>query len=105
MLARPKMIPPQILLILLILATGVQFIFRLEGHVATPFRYLGGIIFAGGFSFMLWSRSFFVKRGTSVPHTVRPSALVTEGPFQRTRNPMYVGGLVMLFGLALMVGT
>lgn len=105
MLTKPKLRPPQVLFILIGLAAAIQFIFHLEGHVSMPFRFLGGIIFLGGLSFVLWVVSIFAKRNTSIPYKVRPTAFVTEGPFQRTRNPMYLGGLVMLFGLALMVGT
>lgn len=105
MINKPSLRPPQVLLILLGLAAGVHFIFHLEGHVSSPFRFLGGILFMGGLSLVLWIVSIFAKHNTSIPYKVRPTALVSEGPFQKTRNPMYVGGLIMLFGLALMVGT
>lgn len=42
-------------------------------------------------------------RTTFIPHG-EPSALAVTGPFQWTRNPVYLGILTMLFGLGLYSG-
>lgn len=66
---------------------------------------LGGALVALGFSFMLWARMLFTSRNTTL-FVGRPSSqLVCDGPFRLSRNPMYVGVLVFLVGLALWVGT
>ncbi|MDR4469691.1 MAG: isoprenylcysteine carboxylmethyltransferase family protein [Nitrospira sp.] len=66
---------------------------------------LGGALVALGFSFMLWARILFTSRNTTL-FVGRPSSqLVRDGPFRFSRNPMYVGVLVFLMGVALWVGT
>lgn len=66
---------------------------------------LGGPLVALGFSFMLWARILFTSRNTTL-FAGRPSSeLVCDGPLRFSRNPMYVGVLGFLIGLALWVGT
>lgn len=66
---------------------------------------LGGALVALGFSFMMWARILFTSRNTTL-FVGRPSSqLVCEGPFRFSRNPMYVGVMVLLMGMALWVGT
>ena len=66
---------------------------------------LGGALVALGFSFMLWARILFTSRQTTLFVGQASSQLVCDGPFRFSRNPMYVGVLVFLMGLALWVGT
>lgn len=66
---------------------------------------LGGILVALGFLFLMWARILFTSRNTTL-FVGKPSThLVCDGPFRCSRNPMYVGVLVFLMGLALWVGT
>lgn len=66
---------------------------------------LGGVLVAVGFSYMMWARILFTSRHTTL-FVGRPSSqLVCDGPFRFSRNPMYVGVVVSLVGLALWVGT
>ena len=66
---------------------------------------LGGALVLLGFSFMMWARILFMSRNTTL-FVGRPSSqLVCDGPFRLSRNPMYVGVVVFLVGLALWVGT
>ncbi len=58
-----------------------------------------------GFSFMTWARILFTSRKTTLFVGQPSSQLVREGPFRFSRNPMYVGVVVSLLGLALWVGT
>jgi protein-S-isoprenylcysteine O-methyltransferase Ste14 len=45
----------------------------------------------------------FARHGTAIRPFDRSSALVISGPYRFTRNPMYVGLVAMLIGLALML--
>lgn len=66
---------------------------------------LGGALVVAGFSFMMWARIFFTSRNTTLFVGTLSSQLVCDGPFRFSRNPMYVGVLVSLLGIALWVGT
>ena len=66
---------------------------------------LGGVLVALGFSFMMWARILFTSQNTTLFVGKPSSQLVCEGPFRFSRNPMYVGVMVFLVGLALWVGT
>lgn len=66
---------------------------------------LGGVLVVLGFSVMMWARILFTFRNTTLFVGKPSSHLVCEGPFRFSRNPMYVGVIVSLLGVALWVGT
>ena len=47
----------------------------------------------------------FKNRHTTVKPFEQPSALITDGVFGWTRNPMYVGFVLILLGLGLLMGS
>jgi protein-S-isoprenylcysteine O-methyltransferase Ste14 len=58
-----------------------------------------------GLGFWIWGVSGLL-RGGERPDPGKPTAqLVTSGPFQFSRNPIYTGGTVGLLGLALLLNT
>lgn len=66
---------------------------------------LGGTLVALGCSFMMWARLLFTSQNTTLFVGKQSSQLVCEGPFRFSRNPMYLGVMGSLLGLALWVGT
>lgn len=66
---------------------------------------LGGALVALGFSCMMWARILFTSRNTTLFVGKLSSQLVCDGPFRFSRNPMYVGVVVFLVGMAVCVGT
>jgi len=66
---------------------------------------LGIIIIAGAFD--LWSLFLFLKKHTTF-NPMKPedtTGLVVTGLYKVSRNPMYVGLLIMLFGFAIWLGS
>jgi protein-S-isoprenylcysteine O-methyltransferase Ste14 len=64
-----------------------------------------GLIVAG-FAFSAWARLAFKSNSAEIyPWSEAHSALVTSGPFRFSRNPMYLGLLVIGVGAALVAGT
>lgn len=63
--------------------------------------YVGMIFVAAGTSLLLWCvGEFYVAgRGTLAPWSP-PKHLVTTGPYRWSRNPMYIGVLLILWGWA-----
>ncbi|GHJ61267.1 hypothetical protein NOK12_37850 [Nocardioides sp. OK12] len=64
---------------------------------------LGGALAAGSLGVAMSATRLFHRHGTTeLPfHPEQARVLVTDGPFSRTRNPMYVGLTGMLVGHAL----
>lgn len=66
---------------------------------------LGGLLpIAAGVGLNVAAVGVFRRRATTTDPDVEPTSLVTEGPYRFTRNPMYLGGVLILFGLALLLG-
>ncbi len=73
--------------------------------IAPPFTYAGLGILSAGFALMIWSAREFRKTGTGFRLQDGRSILVSTGPFRFSRNPMYLGILIWLFGYAVILGS
>jgi len=58
-----------------------------------------------GMAPLAWSERQFAHHNTSHDHRAVASALITTGPFQFSRNPVYIGLLILLVGLAMVLNT
>lgn len=77
-------------------------------HVWAPLAGWGLVpglgLIAAGLGLMVWAALAFRRaRTTIVPHRA-PEALVETGPYQRSRNPIYLADLMILAGWALALG-
>jgi protein-S-isoprenylcysteine O-methyltransferase Ste14 len=69
-------------------------------------RPAGTLLIAAGVLFSAWARRQFTQeRAEIMPSSESHSVLVTSGPFRFSRNPMYLGLLVIAIGAALLAGT
>jgi protein-S-isoprenylcysteine O-methyltransferase Ste14 len=93
--------PPFIYLGAMFLAFIIQFFIPLPGFIAAPYgMYLGFALIALSFALVYWAAGTFKKRGTNVDVRQPVIEIVDEGPFQYTRNPMYVGMALFSLGVA-----
>lgn len=66
-----------------------------------PRGSIGTALFAAGLALVAWSFATLRRAGTRV-ETVEPTtAIVADGPYRYTRNPIYVGMFLGLIGLAI----
>ena len=56
-----------------------------------------------GFALAAWSARAFQLAGTSVIPGEPSTALVASGPYKITRNPIYIGFILVYFGLAIIL--
>lgn len=71
-----------------------------------PYSILGIILLVFGQGFSMYASALFSKEKTEIlPTSASNAKLVTYGPFAYSRNPMYLGMVLGLFGVALWVGT
>ena len=101
--ARTRWLPPR--LFQLCALAGVALHLALGGPRFLHLPRLGALVFVAGLGVMLWAARCFARAGTTLKPFERTSTLVESGPFRVTRNPMYLGMVVMLVGAALALGT
>jgi protein-S-isoprenylcysteine O-methyltransferase Ste14 len=103
---RPNVVvfPPIVLIAILVLALALQWLapFSLLTGIGQSWRIaVGAVIAATGVLVTARGRYALMHSGTNV-NPLRPAiALATGGIYRWTRNPMYVGGLIALAGIAL----
>jgi protein-S-isoprenylcysteine O-methyltransferase Ste14 len=96
-------IPPVCVFICLLLIAAFYFLLPRYNLVPFPVNLAGGPIAFFGFVPMGKARDLFRKHRTTLA-IERPSCLVTEGIFSKTRNPMYAGMFLLLFGVGICFG-
>lgn len=99
-----RWIPPQLLLLALLLQGGLHLLPQLQLLAGWP-RALGVAPLLGGIAIMSWAAALFGRHGTAIRPLMPSSALVLEGPYRFSRNPMYLGMLGVLVGVACLLGT
>ncbi|MCW8925957.1 MAG: isoprenylcysteine carboxylmethyltransferase family protein [Xanthomonadales bacterium] len=97
--------PPRIAQLLTLAATVIHFTTPLREFVVFSSTPLGVTVALSGLAAMLWAWDLFRRCDTVICPTATATSLVTSGIFHVTRNPMYLGIVSMLLGLALAVGT
>jgi protein-S-isoprenylcysteine O-methyltransferase Ste14 len=95
-------LPPLIFLGFLAAATVLEAILPLSIPVAHSLaRYVAGVaLAAGGFIMIAMGTRRFAAAGTNVPPTLPTTALVVDGIYRRTRNPLYLGTTLVYLGLS-----
>jgi protein-S-isoprenylcysteine O-methyltransferase Ste14 len=69
--------------------------------LSRPWQALAILILGAGILIALWAVGLFARhRTTIVPHGVS-AALIIQGPYRFTRNPMYLSLSLVFLGLAL----
>ena len=103
--AKKRVLPPAALAVALILMVALHFAWPGTQLLHYPLTLIGLLPLATGIVLNLSvDRAFKVHRTTIKPFE-RPSFLVTTGPFRLTRNPIYLGMVLLLLGVALLLGT
>ncbi len=73
--------------------------------ILTPYNYMGILFIPVGMFLVIWANYallFIGKIGLRDREPMqRPSSLVLVGPYRFTRNPIYLGCLLMMFGLVI----
>jgi protein-S-isoprenylcysteine O-methyltransferase Ste14 len=100
-------LPPLIFLGFLAAAAVLEAIMPLPVAVAHSLaRYVAGaVLAAGGFVMIATGTRRFAAAGTNVPPTLPTTALVVDGIYRRTRNPLYLGLSLIYLGLGVAAGS
>jgi protein-S-isoprenylcysteine O-methyltransferase Ste14 len=66
-----------------------------------PAVWLGAAVFIIALALFAWAIVTMTRAGSNVPTSLPATAIVDSGPYRFTRNPIYVGLLLALIGLAI----
>ena len=91
-------------LVLIALPILFHYLFPLMNVVPKPYSYLGILVMVIGLALMIWAAREFNKANTGY-QLGNSSKLVTSGPFRFSRNPIYLGMMLWLIGMAILLGT
>ena len=94
--------PPLVFLAALLSGLFLNWLFPI--HMPSPLLISGGILALSGITFGLWGIHAMGRAGTPVRPDRPVTALVTDGPFQFTRNPLYIGLTTIYVGISLSTG-
>ncbi|MGF1650162.1 MAG: methyltransferase family protein [Hyphomicrobiaceae bacterium] len=101
---RPSRLPwPPILLALAVAGALIgQRLFPLPwpGTDDGPARVIGITFALGGLTLMVWAALTFRRHRTTILPHQGATRLITDGPFRRFRNPIYVADTMLLLGAA-----
>jgi protein-S-isoprenylcysteine O-methyltransferase Ste14 len=92
-------------LLAIILSVALHFLLPLQQVIAFPWRLVGLVSLLVGIVLNLLADQALKKHGTTVKPFEKSRALVTDGVFRISRNPMYLGMTLVLLGIALLLGS
>ena len=97
--------PTHYLLIAILLMIALHFLYPMARIIPVPWIVSGLIPLAIGIAINLIADKAFHQANTTVKPFEESASLITEGVFRYTRNPMYLGFVLILIGIALMFGS
>lgn len=103
---RPSwMIPPVWFALALVVMFELNYASPGVRWLEAPANWIGWVVMAAGAGLSAWGAGLFRRKGTGIRPFTPVTALVVEGPYRFTRNPMYLGMLLGLAGMALFLGS
>ena len=100
-----EMRPPRIALASTLMAAAIQWTVVTGKGMQFAVPWFGVTLGLMGFSLMMWAWWLFKQRDLAICPTARTASMITHGPYRFTRNPMYLGMILMMLGPALYFGT
>ena len=104
-MSKRPVLPPVYFLAAMLVMSGLHFLLPIR-HVLSGFwAYLGGTVIGASVVLAVVSAGLFDQHGTTIKPFEESTTLVITGPFKYSRNPMYLGLVGILVGLAFVLGT
>lgn len=99
-----RLTPPTYLMAALVLMFMLSRYAPLWPLWGPPWTYLGAVPVLAGFGLSMYCARLHGRYKTTLKPFQEASALITDGPHRVSRNPIYVGMVVMLIGVAILMG-
>ena len=68
---------------------------------SVPAGWVGAMVFVLALALVVWAIATITRAGSNVPTNMPTTTIVEAGPYRFTRNPIYLGMLLGLIGLAI----
>jgi protein-S-isoprenylcysteine O-methyltransferase Ste14 len=98
-----KVLPPTYLLVAIVVMLALHFLLPAIQIIPGPWNILGVVPLACGIALNLVADKAFREAATTVKPFEESTVVITTGVFRITRNPMYLGYVLILIGVALIV--
>ena len=94
--------PPHYFVLALLLMAFLRWLFG-GGPLLGDWAWIGIAPIVLGIALGIYAARQFARAGTNIVPLTQSSALVTDGAFALSRNPMYTGMIAVLIGVALLL--
>jgi protein-S-isoprenylcysteine O-methyltransferase Ste14 len=100
-----KILPPTYVLIAIVIMAVLHLLFPVMVIISLPWNVIGLLPLLLGIGINLMADNALRKAKTTVKPFEESSALVTGGVYRISRHPMYFGFVLILIGVALIMGS
>jgi protein-S-isoprenylcysteine O-methyltransferase Ste14 len=100
-----KLMPDGYFIILLALSILFHFEFPILKIIFYPYNFIGIALIIIGIAMTILVNSLLLKSKTSIQPYETPRFFVTSGLFRFSRNPLYLGMAIALFGVNIFLGS
>lgn len=100
-----RILPPTYLFVSILAMIALHFLFPIIKITPFPWNILGAIPVTLGLVSNLIADRAFKKHKTTVKPFEESMVLITTGVFQVSRNPMYLGFVLIFIGIAIFMGS
>lgn len=100
-----RVVPPVWLILIMIAMYALHGMVPVARVFVPAFAVAGQVLLFVGFSLAFYAARQFKEAKTPLKPFVPVKALVTEGPFRYSRNPVYLGMFMIIGGWAIYLGS
>jgi protein-S-isoprenylcysteine O-methyltransferase Ste14 len=93
--------PPLMWTLAVIAGLALNWLMPLPFVPAVSAGWLGGAVFVLALALFVWAIITITRAGSNVPTNMPATSIVDTGPYRFTRNPIYLGMMLGLVGLAI----
>ncbi len=97
--------PPLGLAFSIILSVLLHYTVPIVQLMSEPYNYFGLILVIIGCLFTFWTKQLLMRHKTTLDPNGFPAQFVHQGPFLFSRNPFYLGYILLAFGASILLGS